>query len=453
MGMTLLRDVPDCILDTIGPWLLFQEGRRSYMNIAPPELIHQTTVFHGPTHELSAVPFLQSLRCVHLTEDMGEGWRMGTAFSLKEVVSTRAAAGEPSKWAPLCPKMMEQRFAEYVVDGRAYFILTSMFYDGPIVFFKAKEIDGGKNLNIFGTIDRKTGFVTNFYEGFTQKVCPFCTARNSICDCAPSLTQNFFERELMARQSKHRLLVPGKTLHTRLGYNREWLSGQWTHRVNGVPAASIQLDLNSSEEMLRNTLSNVLQLDMERLIGPSGGLLSTEDSNFCTLTMSSPSVDSGVYDRPMITADERQYDFSPRSSSDTEGDEKNQVTSVVTEREEDEKAYKCPICNRAIKRKSDIARHVRFVHKRIRKYQCTRCPRAFLQSCHLKDHMRGAHAETSENMCPVCGKHFGMSSKLKRHILTVHEDKRNFKCNHCEKAYKDKQALAKHVARHHNHTN
>lgn len=406
-------------LDMVRSWLLFQGGRRRLnpMHVVSPEIAVNVSVPYEEARRLPDSPFLRTGSQLHLTEAMGEGWRTGVTwhFRLPEA-GEGDGSGMGNELIPLETFTMT-RFVEFTANGSVSFILTSQARDGRIDFIKVQEIDGGRNLSVIGTLDAETGAMKKKFEVVLRKGCPFCTARNRICDCAPNLTQQYFKRQLMARRQKHKVLSPLAGSFKQ--YIRAWMEGHWVIRTDGKPTLSMFLKVNHSEEILRRCLTYVLQIDEAQILKPTGGLLSIEDS---------------------------RLSVSPSSSSTGGSKQKMKMSTGSTVRQEEKKkSYSCPICHASIKRKFDVQRHIRTVHERIRNHQCTLCPQAFLQSSHLKDHMRGAHADTSENMCPRCGKHFGMSSKLKRHVAAVHENVRNFRCQKCEKTYKDNKSLKRHV--------
>uniref|UniRef100_A0A1E1WL68 Protein krueppel n=1 Tax=Pectinophora gossypiella TaxID=13191 RepID=A0A1E1WL68_PECGO len=148
--------------------------------------------------------------------------------------------------------------------------------------------------------------------------------------------------------------------------------------------------------------------------------------------------------------------------------------------------YKCDICNKILKTKVSLLKHIVSMHQmkkhvgRItgsgvnRRYHCTKCVYSTPHSQTLVNHMRRhngerpyhckcgksftqsasltAHQKTHSNMmyftCATCGKQFRHAYSLKTH-LRVHETG-SFKCSICQKALKTQKSLQGHMNRHYN---
>lgn len=417
MGELVTLGIPDVFMDTVGSWLMFERGRHRLpvMRSSMIEMWNSFVTDFSASKELMYLPLMNSLKTMYLTEDVGEGWRTGSCWAL-------ATVGDKLDMAAPAPieTLSTTRFAVFDWKGRTVCIQTMQGTDELVHFVKVEEVDGWQNRQILGTVNVLTGSVIDSYPRIMRKACPFCSVRESACECPPGLTQSFFRREFMARQIRYRR-HPVRDLRAQILYNREWMNGTWHCRSDGSLQLCVVNEYTSDhfDRGFTNTLTRIFQHETQQLLKPSRGLLSMEDC-FVEVQESTSSAKSS----------DGNLDYDPNSMY---GGGAKRTT------------FRCSICNISIKRKYDVQRHIRSVHERRRDYQCPRCPLAFLRSSHLKDHMRGAHADTTENMCPICGRHFGMASKLKRHIASVHDNVRSFECQHCEKRYKDNKALKSHV--------
>ena len=52
--------------------------------------------------------------------------------------------------------------------------------------------------------------------------------------------------------------------------------------------------------------------------------------------------------------------------------------------------YKCPFCNKIMKDKSDMKKHIR-IHTGEKPYSCDYCPRTFASTSHCYSHIRNVH--------------------------------------------------------------
>lgn len=420
----LLSDVPPLHLDAVSSWVLFHRERLRLpsMDVAVPEIVYQEVIYHDAVRKLASLPYIEELSkpSFSLTECVGRGWRTGSSWMMRDV--GKALAEDNFEFIPL-EYSPRSRFAVYETDGKAALFITSQMSDGMLAFYKSKEIDGATTEDTFGMMERSTGVAIASYTKVARKSCPFCIARDRACDCAPSLTQKYFERDLMARQQQYR---ESKSLMgaARNQYARSCFSGRWVYHADGEPAVSITVNIHLSGAVMKNSLVHVLQSEMDSLLQPSYGLITSEDA---------------YVPPPAPIESQKPRRALPATPSPTpfEGEKVR------------ESGYSCPLCNAPIKRQYDIARHIRCVHQKVRSHQCFFCLRSFQQRGHLNDHVRITHKLNSGYMCTICGKNFASQSKLTRHVGAVHENQRNYSCSHCGKTYKDKRGLNYHITINH----
>ncbi|XP_063689157.1 zinc finger protein 711-like [Bolinopsis microptera] len=116
---------------------------------------------------------------------------------------------------------------------------------------------------------------------------------------------------------------------------------------------------------------------------------------------------------------------------------------------------KCPHCELTITRSrlSDLQRHVREVHYKIKPHVCQFCEARFSRAADLKKHARRRHPGGliggSSKRCPHCFKLFNGNGQLNRHINAVHLKLKPFKCNFCNNSFAANHLRVKHIRRTH----
>ena len=85
------------------------------------------------------------------------------------------------------------------------------------------------------------------------------------------------------------------------------------------------------------------------------------------------------------------------------------------------KDFKCEICEKAFISNSDLKRHINAVHAKTKNFGCTQCGKCFSQSGHLNQHIKSVHEGIRENKCALCDNSFSRSENLRRHLKDVHQ--------------------------------
>ena len=159
------------------------------------------------------------------------------------------------------------------------------------------------------------------------------------------------------------------------------------------------------------------------------------------------------------------------------GNEKPLLFDTVADKQEHkEKPLPCDICQRVLKTKLSLSRHMKNchdpnkktdlscqycpkvcktsysltsherVHTGERPFKCSLCPQSLKSKPSLKIHER-SHTNEKPFICKFCDKGFNQFPNLTRHIQ-IHENKRRFTCQHCQKKFRLKQSLEQHMNGH-----
>ena len=122
--------------------------------------------------------------------------------------------------------------------------------------------------------------------------------------------------------------------------------------------------------------------------------------------------------------------------------------------EKDGNIFRCKICQKTVKKKPELGKHISRVHKLGTTIVCRNCPQVFFYQKQLEDHML-VHSEERNFVCDICGINLKSANRVKAHKITRHmseEEKlkrhEKFKCKICNKKYLHKVRLATHSESH-----
>ncbi|KAL7303929.1 hypothetical protein TKK_0004047 [Trichogramma kaykai] len=83
------------------------------------------------------------------------------------------------------------------------------------------------------------------------------------------------------------------------------------------------------------------------------------------------------------------------------------------------KPFKCDICDKSFKQKSNLTSHIHAVHDRIKPFECEICHKSFPARSHLKRHIMGVHKRIKRSECEICHKSFSDKGYFKTHLNFV----------------------------------
>lgn len=80
---------------------------------------------------------------------------------------------------------------------------------------------------------------------------------------------------------------------------------------------------------------------------------------------------------------------------------------------------------------------------------CQKCDKRFSTASNLLKHSRNIHERLKTNQCPVCDKRFFSRESCRKHLIT-HTDNKPFDCHHCPSvSYSWYSGLEKHYQKYH----
>lgn len=109
----------------------------------------------------------------------------------------------------------------------------------------------------------------------------------------------------------------------------------------------------------------------------------------------------------------------------------------------------CSICGKTYTESSNLSKHFRTVHLKLRPFQCHLCPSSFAEKNKLGKHIQSVHEHARPFKCDLCNATFSQASDRKRHRLVLHEGCRPYICDVCGKAFGRRSSLTQHSQRVH----
>jgi KRAB domain-containing zinc finger protein len=114
--------------------------------------------------------------------------------------------------------------------------------------------------------------------------------------------------------------------------------------------------------------------------------------------------------------------------------------------EPDCKFFECDFCSLRLLQKHFLIRHLKLKHEggKIEEFQCDYDRKTFMLKSSLYTHMKNCHCAASK--CEICGK---VVKSMKEHIRLMHPvEKITVACKICSKGFKNKKVLAGHLKNH-----
>ena len=99
---------------------------------------------------------------------------------------------------------------------------------------------------------------------------------------------------------------------------------------------------------------------------------------------------------------------------------------------------KCDICNKLFSNKSNLRKHIKSVHEKI-KFKCEICDKELSRKDELQRHKLSVHSKNIEFKCIVCERKFSRKDNLLAHKNVC------CKCKHCHEQFSSPSELLNHI--------
>ena len=104
----------------------------------------------------------------------------------------------------------------------------------------------------------------------------------------------------------------------------------------------------------------------------------------------------------------------------------------------------CEICGTLLNSYANLKAHFKNVHTEVKMVPCPKCKASdkLYKECYLKDHLLKCHSDLVE--CNECGNQFN-SYNIKRHIRVVHKKVKKHSCHICDFVAAEKRTMRVHI--------
>jgi len=80
----------------------------------------------------------------------------------------------------------------------------------------------------------------------------------------------------------------------------------------------------------------------------------------------------------------------------------------------------CGVCGYTSRKRSDVIRHVRCVHMKIRDFHCKHCDFKCFGSSSLNQHVKSVHLKIKDFVCELCGYEASRGADINKHLRSKH---------------------------------
>ena len=104
--------------------------------------------------------------------------------------------------------------------------------------------------------------------------------------------------------------------------------------------------------------------------------------------------------------------------------------------------FPCDYCSKVFNHMVSKKHHIARIHDNIRiKCECKLCGREFGGRSDLRKHLKYVHLTAPDYECDTCGKKFKCKISRDKHIANVHKSMKNHECNICHMKFFTKSFL------------
>ena len=100
----------------------------------------------------------------------------------------------------------------------------------------------------------------------------------------------------------------------------------------------------------------------------------------------------------------------------------------------EERAYKCPHCDKSFSGKHLLRTHVKHIHEKVKDFTCDICWKSFFTKASLEV-QKLTHSGVKPHACLYCGYTCTTKGDITRHVKQVHEKVKPHSCDVSDKTF------------------
>ena len=109
------------------------------------------------------------------------------------------------------------------------------------------------------------------------------------------------------------------------------------------------------------------------------------------------------------------------------------------------KDLKCNLCEYTCSDNANLHRHIKAIHSKIKNFECKDCEYKCSNNSDLQKHIKQVHTKIKDFECKDCEYKCSNNSDLKTHTETVHLNIKNKECNECKLKFYSNSHLNEHI--------
>jgi uncharacterized membrane protein len=107
--------------------------------------------------------------------------------------------------------------------------------------------------------------------------------------------------------------------------------------------------------------------------------------------------------------------------------------------------FKCSQCEYACCSNSDLKKHIKQVHDKIKDIECDKCKYKCSENSNLQKHIKQVHDKIKDIECDKCKYKCSSNSNLQMHIKMIHDKIKDFECDKCKYKCSSNSNLQMHI--------
>lgn len=105
----------------------------------------------------------------------------------------------------------------------------------------------------------------------------------------------------------------------------------------------------------------------------------------------------------------------------------------------------CDDCEASFSANSDLQAHIKAVHLKIKDHHCQDCKSSFSTNKDLQQHIKRIHLKIKDHHCEDCKWSFCTNGELKQHIKKIHLNIKDYYCPNCDYCCSCNSNLQRHI--------